>query len=143
MARAKFFKKFKKNLRARLSAPLQFNIFPFFKALFVLMMVVSMAIWIFLGGLFSIFIIRSFRDGSLQKLLSAQQTQQAQTQQQATQEQTQRPTEANLPGIGRVNIACVQEALSDSSIKNLVQAENVKVLTAEEKARFEKCLIKT
>lgn len=114
------------------------------------MMVLSMAIWIFLGGSLSIFVIQNFRNGTFNKVLGANgagtgqikdgQVQQPQAQEQQ-QAEKQQPTEANIPRVGRVNIACVKNALSDTSIKNLIVAENTSVLTADEKIRFEKCLV--
>ena len=140
MKAEKLFKKFKKNLRTRLNSPINLNLFPFFKALFILLAVVSMIIWIFVGGAISLLIIQSARQGTLERILGggaqqdkAQQTQQSQQQQQST--------EANIPGVGRVSIACVKNALSDTSIKNLVVAGNTSVLSVDEKARFEKCLV--
>src|SRR3990172_13398803 len=146
MKAEKLFKKFKKNLKARLNSPVNLNLFLLFKALFILLAVVSMIIWIFVGGAISLFIIQAARQGTLERALgtSVQGSRQVQEEkvQQPQQTQQPQPTEANIPGVGRVNIVCVKNALSDTSIKNLVVAESVSVLTADEKTRFEKCLIK-
>lgn len=134
-------KKFSINFRKKLyTVPkiiLRVNPFPFFKGFFILIAVVSMIIWIFVGGLLSIFIVQSWRSGLLERFLSTEPPQQVQ------QEKVPMPIEANLPGIGRVNIDCVKTALSDSSIKNMIQAENTSVLKEDEKVRFEKCIVRT
>lgn len=134
-------KKFSINFRKKLYAVpkifLRLNLFPFFKGLFILIAVASMIIWIFVGGLLSIFIVQGWRSGLLERFLSTEPPRQVQ------QEKVPTPIEANLPGIGRVNIECVQTALSNSSIKNMIQAENTNVLKEDEKTRFEKCVVKT
>jgi len=146
MKAEKLFKKFKKNLRTRLNSPINLNLFPFFKALFILLAVVSMIIWIFVGGAISLLIIQSARQGTLERILGggaqgSRQLQQDKAQQTQQSQQQQQSTEANIPGVGRVSIACVKNALSDTSIKNLVVAGNTSVLSVDEKARFEKCLV--
>lgn len=134
-------KKFSINFRKKLYAVpkifLRLKLFPFFKGLFILMAVVSMIIWIFVGGLLSTFIVQGWRSGMLERFLSTEPPRQIQ------QEKVPTPVEANLPGIGRVNIECVKTALSDSSIKKMIQAENTNVLKEDEKARFEECIVKT
>ena len=52
------------------------------------------------------------------------------------------PTETEIPGIGRVNIACVQSAISPESIQKLLSAGNISALEGEEKTKFEACLVK-
>lgn len=51
------------------------------------------------------------------------------------------PTETEIPGVGKVNVACVQNTLSPQSIQELVVAQNVSALNGEERERFEKCLV--
>lgn len=58
------------------------------------------------------------------------------------QAQQQVPTETVLPGVGKVNIACVQSALSPESIQKLVSAGDASFLEGEEKTEFEACLVK-
>ena len=61
----------------------------------------------------------------------------------AAQSQTpQVPTETEIPGIGRVNVACVQSTVSPESIQKLLSAGDISVLQSEEKTKFETCLVK-
>lgn len=123
--------------------PIKFpNLIPFFRGVFIAMIVVSMALWIFLGSIFSIFIIQVARQGSLEKLLTArtQQTNQVEQQARPQQQTQQQPAEANIPGVGKVNINCVKGALSDEAIRKVIVAGNTSVLSAEEKTRFEPCI---
>lgn len=54
---------------------------------------------------------------------------------------TQAPSEVDLPGIGKVNVACVQGALSQESIQKILQEGNTESLQGEEKTNFEKCIV--
>ena len=54
---------------------------------------------------------------------------------------TQAPSEVDLPGIGKVNVKCVQGALSQESIQKILQEENTQSLQGEEKEKFEKCVV--
>jgi len=54
---------------------------------------------------------------------------------------TQAPSEVDLPGIGKVNVKCVQGALSQESIQKILQEGNTQSLQGEEKTNFEKCVV--
>lgn len=50
-------------------------------------------------------------------------------------------TEADLPGIGRVNIACVQEALSSDALQKVITEQSTNSLNDEEKQKFQACVV--
>ena len=92
--------------------------------------------WTLIGLSILTLLVQGQRKGAFLGLTNPPTTQgQGQTQQQV-------PTETVLPGIGRVNIACVQSALSPESIQKLVSSGNISVLEGEEKTKFEACLVK-
>lgn len=64
----------------------------------------------------------------------------AQSGQQQAVDTPQPPAEVNLTGIGRVNVKCVQGALSQESIQKIIQEKSEKNLSADEKAKFDKCI---
>ncbi|MCR4325038.1 MAG: hypothetical protein NUV69_05115 [Candidatus Curtissbacteria bacterium] len=101
-------------------------------------MLVSLAaiffiIWIVIGVFVLFIIFQGLRSGAFSGLGS---------QSPASGQEVQAPTETELPGIGKVNIECVQGALSPESIQKLLENNDVKVLTAEEKQKFDACIVK-
>lgn len=97
--------------------------------------VVFYFVWILIGLFLIILIITSVRQGGLKNLFSPS------TSTPSTSQQDQTPTEVSLPGIGVVNVACVQNALTPESIQKIVQDQNTSGLTADEKAKFEPCIV--
>lgn len=91
-------------------------------------------IWILVGLFFILFIIANIRQGIVQDLLKGKQTP-------PPQAQTQQPTEAPIPGIGKVNIECVQTALRVEAIQKIVQDGNTSKLTDDEKSKLEPCIV--
>jgi len=89
-------------------------------------------IWILIGLFFILYIVASFRQGAFRGLFSSSPQ---------SQQQTEPPTEAPLPGIGKVNISCVQEALSEEAIAKIFQEKSTSSLTDEEKTKFEPCVV--
>ena len=51
------------------------------------------------------------------------------------------PTETDLPGVGKVNIACVQSSLSAEAVQKLVASSNASTLTEEERASLAPCIV--
>jgi hypothetical protein len=90
-------------------------------------------IWILIGFFFILFIVANIRQGAFKSLFSPAAPQ--------SQQQMDTATEAPLPGIGTVNIACVQEALSEEAIAKIFQEKSTTSLTDEEKAKFEPCIV--
>lgn len=90
-------------------------------------------IWILIGAFFLLIIIGQIRQGALKSFVGKPAAQPA--------PQVQTPTETNLSGVGRVNIACVQESLTQATIQKLVVEGNTSSLTAEEKSKLDPCII--
>lgn len=88
-------------------------------------------IWIIIGIFALIIISQSLNAGLLTK----------QGGNESSAQNVQVPKETDLPGIGRVNIECTQNALKPESIQNLVQSGDISVLSKEEKAAFEPCIV--
>lgn len=94
---------------------------------------VFLVTWILIGLSILILIVQGQRSGVFSSLTNAP----------AAQNQSPRvPTETEIPGVGRVKIACVQSALKPESIEKLLSAGNISVLEGEEKTKFEACLVK-
>ncbi len=91
-------------------------------------------IWIVIGIFLVVLIIQGQRRGAFDGLLSGANTAPQGAGQSA-------PTETDLPGIGRVNISCVQKALSPQSLQKFIQGYDTSVLTPDEKTNFEKCIV--
>lgn len=89
-------------------------------------------IWILVGIFFLVFIYGNWRQGAFRGLLTKPQP--------VPQQQSQAPVETDLPGIGKVNIACVQNSLSTDAIQKLAQNGNTSTLTDDEKAKLEPCI---
>jgi len=105
---------------------------PFLKNLFESLGILFYLIWILIGLFFSVFIVANIRQGAFKYLFgSAPQSQQ----------QMDAPTETALPGIGKVDIACVQKALSEEAIQKIIVEKSTASLTDEEKVKFEPCVV--
>lgn len=50
------------------------------------------------------------------------------------------PTETVIPGVGKVNVGCVQGALSPEAIQKILQEGNTSTLTNQEKVKLEPCI---
>lgn len=92
-------------------------------------------IWIPVGLFFLWFIAANFKVGAFDQLINRKS---ASTQAEA---QSQPPTETTVPGIGKVNIDCVQNSLTQDAIVKIVKEKSDKSLTEEEKAKLEPCII--
>lgn len=90
-------------------------------------------IWILIGLLVLVFIYANLRQGAFSGLFSPRPLQQ--------QTQVQPPAETDLPGIGKVNIQCVQDSLSQETIQKIVETGDASKLTDEEKAKLEPCIV--
>ncbi len=94
--------------------------------------VIFYIIWIVVGIALLLIIYGNFKQGAFKGLFSPAP---------APPAQTQAPAETTLPGIGKVNIACVQSALTTEAIQKIVTDGNTSNLTDEEKAKFEPCIM--
>ena len=90
--------------------------------------------WIVIGLFFLLLISSQLRQGAFKELLSPKNTAPA-------VDSSQVPAETDLPGIGRVNIACVQKALKPESIQKLLQNGSANFLEGEEKTNFQTCIV--
>ena len=93
--------------------------------------VIFYIIWIVVGIALLLIIYGNFKQGAFKGLFSAPQP----------PPQVESPTETAIPGIGKVNIACVQSALTPESIQKILADGNASNLTADEKAKFEPCIV--
>lgn len=93
-------------------------------------------IWILIGIFILWFIFANFKLGAFDQLLGKQKSVSAQS-----DPQSQQPTETTVPGVGKVNIECVQSSLSQDAIVKMVQEKGTKSLTDDEKAKLEKCIV--
>ena len=106
---------------------------PFLVKLIKILAAIYLVIWILIGIFFLIFIYGNWKQGAFKGLLAKPQP--------VPQQQTQAPVETNLPGVGMVNINCVQSSLSTDAIQKLVQSGDTSKLTDDEKAKLEPCII--
>ena len=91
-------------------------------------------IWIIIGIFILIFIWANFKQGAFKGLLNQAPQQQAPAAAQA-------PTETDLPGVGKVNIECVQNSLSQETIQKLLTDGGTTNFTAEEKEKLDPCIV--
>ncbi len=108
-----------------------FNLSSFFAIVFYM-------IWILIGLFVVWFIYANFKLGAFDLLMGKQSQSSAQSQ---ASPQGQPPIETTVPGIGKVNIECVQTALSEESILKMVKDKSSASLTDDEKAKLDKCII--
>ena len=87
--------------------------------------------WIVIGLFFILLIVANIRQGVFRQLFAPQQTPPS----------VQTPTETTLSGIGKVDIECIQSALSNEAIGKIIQDTNTAHLTDEEKAKLEPCIV--
>ena len=93
--------------------------------------VVFHAMWILIGIFILLVIYGQIRQGALRSILGPAQS----------PPQVETPTETVLPGVGTVNIECVQTAISQETIQKIVVDGNTSNLTADEKAKLEPCIV--
>lgn len=94
-------------------------------------------IWIPVGIFLLWFIVANFRLGAFDQLMAPQKTP---SQGQPTGS-SQAPTETTIPGIGKVNISCVQKNLNEEAIVKIVQEKSDKSLTDDEKSKLAPCIV--
>ena len=92
-------------------------------------------IWILVGIFFLWFIVANFRVGAFDQLISRPQPVSH------PPDQSQTPAETAVPGIGKVNVACVQKNLSEESIVKMVQEKSDKSLSDDEKKKLAECVL--
>lgn len=91
-------------------------------------------VWLIIGLFFLLVIFGQIRQGALSSIV-------AKPSQQSNVPQVEAPTETALPGVGKVNIACVQQSLDSTAIQKIITDGNASKLTAEEKSKLEPCIV--
>lgn len=94
-------------------------------------------IWIPVGAFFLWFIVANFKLGAFDQLMQPKQEALSES---STQPQNA-PSETTVPGIGKVNVACVQSNLSEEAILKMVQDGGTQKFTEEEKTKLEPCIV--
>ena len=120
----------------KITAP-KIKVAGFFKGGFWALVVIFLVLWIFIGLFLLLVILDNIQQGALARFFGSQKPQ---TVQQQTQE-PQTPKEVDLPNIGKVNVACVQKAVSQESLQKVLEAQDSSVLKGDEKTQFEACII--
>lgn len=114
-------------------SPIKFNLTQMLQKINIYLATIFLLIWIFVGLFGLLVVAQSLKQGFLNGFLgSSSQTPQAQA---PTQ------TEADLPGVGTVNISCTEQALSQAAIQKIVQSGDTSSLTADEKSKLEPCIV--
>ena len=100
-----------------------------------ILVLVFLIIWIPVGLVFLLSVYANFRQGAYSEMFNTS----APTQNQ----QVSAPAEADLPGVGLVNVSCVQNALSSDAIQKIAIEGNTNSLSDEEKSKFEPCIVES
>lgn len=98
--------------------------------------IIFYVIWIPVGIFFLWFIVANFKLGAFDQLMKP-----PTSQNQPTTQTPQTPAETTVPGVGKVNVDCVQNNLSEESIIKMVQDQGTQNLTDDEKAKLEPCVV--
>lgn len=93
-------------------------------------------IWIIVGIFFVWFIFANFRAGAFDQLMRPVSSASGPT---AQNQQT--PEETTIPGVGTVNVACVQSNLSEDLIVKMVRDQGTSNFSDEEKAKLAPCVV--
>lgn len=94
---------------------------------------VFLIIWIVIGFFFLLVIYSQVKQGAVRQLIT--------TPKQEAAPQVEPPTETTLEGIGKIDIACVQQNVSSENIQKVIEAKSVDVLEGEDKTKFESCIV--
>ena len=91
-------------------------------------------LWIFIGIFVSLFIVQGVRQGLFPGLFSG-------SVQGASSNASAPPSDVSIPGVGKVNVDCVNKLnLSQDSLSKLSQPNGVNSMPAEDKVKFESCI---
>ena len=88
-------------------------------------------LWILIGIFLLIVIYGQIKQGALTSIFGSTQ---------APAGEVSAPTETELPGLGMVNIECVQSSLEQASLQKLI-TEGPEALTDDEKSKLEPCIV--
>ncbi len=98
--------------------------------------IVFYVIWILVGLFFLWFIAANFRLGAFDQLMQPRPTASSQVPQ-----ADQAPEETTVPGVGTVNVSCVQANLGEDLIIKMVQDKGIQNFSDEEKAKLAPCIV--
>ncbi|OGZ60924.1 MAG: hypothetical protein A2919_00145 [Candidatus Spechtbacteria bacterium RIFCSPLOWO2_01_FULL_43_12] len=107
---------------------------PFLARAHMILSLIFYIIWIPIGLVFLLSVYANFRQGAYKSLFNPA-IPSSQT------GPTDAPAEADLPGVGLVNVSCVQSALNSEAIQKIIAAGNTSTLSDEEKSRLETCIV--
>lgn len=114
-------------------SPIKFNMTKILQTINIYLATIFLLVWI-LVGLFALLVVaQSLKQGFLNGFTGSSS--------QAPQTQAPTQTEADLPGVGTVNISCTEQALSQTAIQKIVQSGDTSGLTADEKTKLEPCIV--
>lgn len=107
---------------------------PIVQRLMIYLGLVTMIVWFVIGLYFLPIIYTSVKSGQYFASLGISRSTAS------PEPTTPSTTEATLPGIGKVNIACAQNALPVEALQKIVADKNVNSLTDEQRKKFEPCV---
>lgn len=87
--------------------------------------------WIVIGILVMLLMFANFKQGAFDGVFAPRPSPQA---------VPDAPTETDIPGIGKVNISCVQQNLSSDAIQKIVTTGDSSQLTEDEKKALDQCI---
>ncbi|MBI3342512.1 hypothetical protein HY024_05310 [Candidatus Curtissbacteria bacterium] len=100
----------------------------------LILLTIGLLIWIFVGSFFGFTIVQQLKATVGQKVDNTVQSV-------GGQPQSQAPTQTTIPGVGTVNIACVQKNVSTDTIQKVFSDNGTKNLSADEKAKLDACVV--
>ncbi len=97
----------------------------------LILALIFLVVWIFIGGFFSFTIMENLKTMAKQKVTDTI----------GTPTNQSAPTETTMPGVGNVNIACVEKTVSTDTIQKVFADSGTKNLTPDEKTKLEACVV--
>lgn len=107
------------------------GVFALIYKLNLILALIFLVLWISIGGFFSFLIMENLKAMAKQKVTDSIGTQMDQS----------IPTETSMPGIGNVNISCVEKAVSSDIIQKVFTDEGTNNLSVDEKTKLEACVV--
>lgn len=109
-----------------------FRIFEKLQKLNLVLGTIFLVLWIFIGGFFSFSIVQNLQMMAGQNNIGPIDN----------TSQSELPQETQLPGVGKVNVACVQSEVSPEVIQKVFQDNGTENLSEEEKSTINNCVVK-
>lgn len=121
----------KKEIKAVEKPAGKFSVFSLIYKLNLIFALVFLVLWILIGVFFSFLIMENLKAMASQKVTDSI----------GTQTNQSAPTETSMPGVGKVNIACVEKAVSSDTIQKVFTDNGTNNLSADDKAKLEACVV--